>query len=174
MNALDVVILLILIIGAIAGLRRGLIAQVFSIAAILLSAWLSYTCSSAFGEWLADYVHAEGFWIKIIAFLLIFIGVGLLCRLLSKILEKIFSIAMLGWLNRVLGAVLAVAKYALVIGLAIILFNTVNQRFKWVDDAKLAESQLYTTIKTGAYSIFPYFQELLSGSAQTTKEDAKS
>ena len=101
-------------------------------------------------------------------------GRVLLCRLLSKILEKIFSIAMLGWLNRVLGAVLAVAKYALVIGLAIILFNTVNQRFKWVDDAKLAESQLYTAIKTGAYSIFTYFQELLSGSAQTTKEDAKS
>ena len=173
MNALDVVILLILIIGAIAGLRKGFIAQIFSIAAIFVSAWLSYTFSSAFSQWLAAYIHAEGFWLNIISFLLIFIGIGLLCRLLGKLLESIFKLAMLGCLNRLLGAVLSMAKYALVIGLAIILFNTVNERFKWVDDAKLAESQLYTIIKTGAYSLFPYFQELLSASTQTPQKKEK-
>ncbi len=163
MNAFDIVIALILLIGAIAGLRKGFIIQVFSIGAIILSAWLSYTFSSAFSEWLSAYIHAEGFWLNIISFLLIFIGIGILCRLLGRLVEKIFKFAMLGWLNRLLGAVFSVAKYMLILGLAVVLFNSVNSRFAWVEEEKLAESKMYALIKEGAYTVFPYFEGLLKG-----------
>ena len=163
MVALDIVIALILLIGAISGLRKGFIVQLFSIGAIILSAWLSYTFSSAFSEWLASYIHAEGFWLNIISFLLIFIGIGILCRLLGRLVEKIFKFAMLGWLNRLLGAVFSVAKYALVLGLVVVLFNAINSRFAWVQEEKLAESKMYALIKEGAYTVFPYFEGLLKG-----------
>lgn len=160
---MDIIIALILLIGGIAGLRKGFIIQLFSIGAIILSAWLSYTFSSAFSEWLASYIHAEGFWLNIISFLLIFIGIGILCRLLGKLIEKLFKFAMLGWLNRLLGAIFSMAKYALVLGLVVVLFNSINTRFAWVEEEKLAESKMYTLIKTGAYTIFPYFEGLLKG-----------
>lgn len=163
MNALDIIIALILLIGGIAGLRKGFIVQLFSIGAIILSAWLAYTFSSAFSEWLASYIHAEGFWLNIITFLLIFIGIGILCRLLGRLVEKIFKFAMLGWLNRLLGAVFSVAKYALVLGLLVVLFHSINSRFAWVQEEKLAESKMYALIKEGAYTIFPYFEGLLKG-----------
>lgn len=163
MIALDVVIALILLIGAISGLRKGFIVQLFSIAAIVLSAWLAYTFSSAFSEWLASYIHAEGFWLNIITFLLIFIGIGILCRLLGRLVEKVFKFAMLGWLNRLLGAVFSVAKYALLLGLLIVVFNSINSQFQWVEEEKLAESKMYTLIKEQAYTIFPYFGGLLKG-----------
>ena len=163
MVALDIVIALILLIGALSGLQKGIIVQIFSIGAIIVSAWLSFTFSSAFSEWLASYIHTEGFWLNIICFLLIFIVIGILCRLLGKLVEKIFSLAMLGWLNRLLGAVFSVAKYALVLGLAAVLFNSINSRFAWVPEEKLAESKMYTLIKEGAYSVFPYFEGLLKG-----------
>ena len=163
MVALDIVIALILLIGAISGLRKGFIVQLFSIGAIILSAWLAYTFSSAFSEWLASYIHAEGFWLNIITFLLIFIGIGILCRLLGRLVEKIFKFAMLGWLNRLLGAVFSVAKYALVLGLVVVLFNAINSRFAWVQEEKLAESKMYALIKEGAYTVFPYFEGLLKG-----------
>ena len=180
MNALDIIIALILLIGAIAGLRKGFIVQVFSIGAIILSAWLSYTFSSAFSEWLSAYIHAEGFWLNIISFLLIFIGIGILCRLLGRLVEKIFQFAMLGWLNRLLGAIFSVVKYALVLGLAMVLFNSINSRFAWVSEEKLAESKMYSLIKEGAYTVFPYFESLLKGDktldvqkAAQTDKDAK-
>ena len=87
MVALDIVIALILLIGAISGLRKGFIVQLFSIGAIILSAWLSYTFSSAFSEWLASYIHAEGFWLNIISFLLIFIGIGILHTICTYLLR---------------------------------------------------------------------------------------
>lgn len=173
-NALDIIIILILLIAAIAGVRKGFIVQLFSIAAILLSAWLSYTSSSAFSQWLAAYIHAEGFWLNIISFLLIFIGIGLLFRLLGKLVESIFKLAMLGWLNRVLGAVFSAAKYALLIGLAIVLFNTANSRFAWVPEETLAESKMYVLMKSAAYGAFPYFQDLLTGREAIKKENIRS
>lgn len=172
MNALDVIIILILLIAAIAGLRKGFIVQIFSIAAIFVSAWLSYTFSSAFSQWLAAYIHAEGFWLNIISFLLIFIGIGLLFRLLGKLLEGLFKFAMLGWLNRLLGAVFSAAKYALLLGLAIVLFNSANSRFAWVPEETLAESKMYVLMKSAAYSVFPYFQDLLTGrDSETVKKE---
>ena len=70
---------------------------------------------------------------------------------------------MLGWLNRLLGAVFSVAKYALVLGLLVVLFNSINSRFAWVQEEKLAESKMYALIKEEAYAIFPYFEGLLKG-----------
>ena len=169
MNALDIVDLLILIIGAVAGLRKGFFSQAFAILAILLSAWISFTCAGAISEWIASWVHAEGVWLKIITFLVIFIGVGILCRLVSKVFDRLFKVAMLGWLNRLMGAVLSVCKYLIILGLIAILFNTVNKEFKWVDEATLSQSKSYVVIRDGAYKLFPYFKELLSGSAASQK-----
>lgn len=163
MVALDIIIALILIIGAIAGLRKGLIAQLFSIAAIFLSSWLAFTFSSAFSEWLSSYIHADGALMNIITFLMIFIGMIILCNLLGKMIETVFEVAMLGWLNRLLGVAFSVTKYALFIGLAIILFHSINNRFNWVDEEKLAESKMYSLMKDGAYAVFPYFESLLKG-----------
>lgn len=165
MNALDAVVLLILVIGALAGLRKGFFSQAFAILGILLSAWISFTCAGAVSEWITSWVHAEGVWLKIITFLVIFIVVGILCRLLGKFFDRMFKIAMLGWVNRLMGAILSVCKYLIVIGLAVILFNTVNNEFKWVDEATLTKSKSFVVIREGAYKLFPYFKELLSGSA---------
>lgn len=165
MNALDAVVLLILVIGAIVGLRKGFFSQAFAILAILLSAWIAFTCAGAISEWIASWVHAEGIWLKIITFLLIFIGVGILCRLVSKLFDRLFKVAMLGWLNRLMGAILSVCKYLIIMGLITILFNTVNKEFKWVDEATLSQSRSFVAIREGAYKLFPYFKEMLSGSA---------
>lgn len=165
MNALDIAVLLILGIGAIAGIRKGFISQAFAIIAILLSAWLSFTCAGAISEWIASWVKAEGVWLKLITFLLIFIVIGILCRLIGKVIESIFKVAMLGWLNRLFGAVLSVCKYLIVMGLVAILFNTANNEFKWVDEKELAQSKAFVAIRDGAYRLFPYFKEMLSGSA---------
>ncbi len=162
MNALDIIILLILAIGAIMGIRKGFVSQAFSLISILVSVWLSFTCASAFGEWLSQYISTSEVILKIISFLIIFIGVGLLCNLLGKLVEKIFKLAMLGWLNRLLGAIFSMMKYVLFIGIAIQLFTSLNQQFGFVDNATLAQSGLYTAIKTISDVVFPYFKELIT------------
>lgn len=52
-------------------------------------------------------------------------------------------------------------KATLIIGILIILFNTLNTSFRIVDEAVMEKSVLYSPIKRIAYEVFPYFKELL-------------
>ena len=87
----------------------------------------------------------------------VFIAIGLICRLL----EGILNIVMLGWLNKLLGIAFAFLKTALIIGLIIMLFNSLNNTFHIVQEEKLAESVLYGPLKNLAYTVFPYLKEML-------------
>ena len=68
---------------------------------------------------------------------------------------------MLGWLDKLLGAVFAVLKASLVLGILIILFNTLNSAFNIVPESATDGSVLYGTLKRISYTVFPYFKELL-------------
>ena len=50
-------------------------------------------------------LHMAGRWLPIVAFILIFIGVLLIIRLVGKLLEKALELVLLGWINR-LGGIL--------------------------------------------------------------------
>ena len=68
---------------------------------------------------------------------------------------------MLGWLDWILGVVFALLKAGLFIGICIVLFDTLNAKFEFVDNAVLDESVLYSPIRDIAYTVFPYLKELL-------------
>ena len=69
-----------------------------------------------------------------------------------------FSLAMLGWLDKTLGLVFALAVNALVIGVFIILFDTVNAKFAFVKPEVLDASVVYTSLRDLSYLVFPYLK----------------
>ena len=98
----------------------------------------------------------------VIAFTVIMIAAVLIFRLIGKGVEAVVKLVLLGWLNKLLGVVFAVLKTGLILGILIILFNTVNAQFGIVKEETLSSSVLYTPLKDAAYSVFPYFKELLT------------
>ena len=68
---------------------------------------------------------------------------------------------MLGWLNKLLGIAFAFLKTALIVGLVIMLFNSLNDNFHLIQEETLAESVLYGPLKNLAYTVFPYLKEML-------------
>ena len=160
MNILDIVLLVCLIPAVIQGLRKGFIAQVVAIISLVLGGWLAYRFSSAVTEWLGQWISASGPALNIIAFILIFAIVVTLLFLLGKILEASIKIILLGWLNKLLGLVFSLFKYVLVIGLLIILFDSINGKFGLVSDEFLDSSFLYSGIRSISWSVFPYLKSL--------------
>ena len=162
MNIIDIIILLCFIPAIINGLRKGLIAQVVSIISIILGVWMSFKFSSVVSGWIAGWfggVSAEV--LNITAFVVILIAVIFGLFALGKIIEASIKIIMLGWLNKLLGLVFALLKCALILGLVIIMFNSVNSNFHIVKESTLSGSVLYPPLKDAAYSVFPYLKELL-------------
>ncbi len=162
MNILDIVLLVCLIPAVIQGLRKGFIAQVVAIISLVLGGWLAYRFSSAVTEWLGQWISASGPALNIIAFILIFAIVVTLLFLLGKILEASIKIILLGWLNKLLGLVFSLFKYVLVIGLLIILFDSINGKFGLVSDEFLDSSFLYSGIRSISWSVFPYLKSLFA------------
>lgn len=160
MNILDIVFLVCLVPAVIQGLRKGFIAQVVAIISLILGGWIAYHFSSAATRWLGQWIEVSGPAMDIISFILIFAIVVTILFLLGKVLETSIKIIMLGWLNRLLGLIFALVKYALVIGLLIILFDSVNSKFGFVSEEYLDSSFMFRGFRDMSYSVFPYLKSL--------------
>ena len=161
MNILDIILLVCFIPAIISGLRKGFIAQVVAIISIVLGVWLSVKFATLVGNWISQWIEASPQLINIISFAIIFIAVAVLLFTIGKLIEATIKIIMLGWLNKLLGLVFALFKYALVIGLLVILFDSINDKFSLVSRSYLDSSFMYSGLKSISYSVFPYLKELL-------------
>lgn len=162
MNILDIIILICLIPSIIQGIRKGFISQVVSIISLIAGVWASAKFADMVGTWLGQYLTASEQVLKIVAFALILILVFVVLGIIGKLLEGIFNLIMLGWLNKLLGVVFAAVKCLLIIGLVILAFNSLNTNVNLVNPETLSDSVLYPIIKDVADKVFPYLQSLLT------------
>ena len=162
MNILDIILLICFVPAIIQGLRTGFIAQAISIISIIVGIWASARFANIVTAWIGQYITASEQVLKLVAFALILIAVFLVLAALGKMLEGVFRLVMLGWLNKLLGVLFALLKTALIVGLLIIAFTSVNDTFKFVQESVLNESVLYPPLKKLAFEVFPYLKEILT------------
>ena len=161
--SIEQIILLICFIPALVqGIRKGFIAQAISIISIIVGIWASARFADVVAAWVAQYITASEQVMKIVAFALILIVVFFLLGLLGKALEGIFNFVLLGWLNKLLGVVFALLKTALIVGLVIMAFSSLNDTFHLVKEEVLNESVLYPPLKKVAFDVFPYIKDMLN------------
>lgn len=161
MNILDIIILICLIPALIQGIIKGFVSQVISIIAIFVGVWASSHFAEMVCQWLSKFITTSGQILEVTAFAVIFIIVFIALILLGKLLEKIIKLVMLGWLNRLLGAVLAIVKWTLILGLVAIAFNAINQTIHLVNPSVFEQSVLYPFLMKAADVVFPFFNKLI-------------
>ncbi len=162
MNILDIILLICFIPPLVQGVRKGFIAQAISIVSIIMGIWASAHFANTVTAWISQYITASEQVLKVVSFALILIAVFLILAALGKVLEGMFKLVMLGWLNKLLGVVFALLKTGLIVGLLIIAFNSLNDTFGFVKESVLNESVLYPPLKKLAYEVFPYLKDTLN------------
>ncbi|HEY6412794.1 MAG TPA: CvpA family protein [Edaphobacter sp.] len=119
MNLFDWFLIVILVFSTITAFVRGLLQELFSlgglIAGILLASWNYHAFSPLLARFISDPAAAN-----VVAFLLIAIGVMILCTIAGKVLSRTASAIGLGFFNRLLGAAFGFARGGL-IGVAIMM-----------------------------------------------------
>ena len=158
MATLDIILLVCFIPGIIRGISKGFLEQALALAGIVLSVWTAFHFSGLVAIWLQPYVDFSETTLNVIAFALILVAVSLLVLLIAKLLTKVTELAMLGWLDKLLGLVFALAVNALFIGIFIVLFDTLNTKFELVKPEVLDGSIVYTTLRDLCYLVFPYLK----------------
>lgn len=161
MNTLDIILIICLSAALIEGLIRGFTEQIIALVSIIAGTWAAFKFSQLVCSMLQPYLQISEKVLYVIVFVLMIVVVILLLRLLGKVIKASIKFVMLGWLDRLLGALFALIKVSLIIGIVIILFNTINSSFHIVSESVMENSVIYAPMKRLAYGVFPYFKELL-------------
>ena len=160
MGAIDIVILACFLPAVVLGLKRGLVGQIVALAVVVLGIHLSLKFSDPLQARLAQAVSWEPFWIKAVSFTVIFLTVSLVLSLLGKLVEKVLKVAMLGWINRLLGMLVAVVAAALVVGTLVYIVNSANELLQFLPEEQIARSRFYTPLLNLVEQVFPLLKSL--------------
>lgn len=120
MNILDIIIVVLMTFLVVRGVMRGLVSEVASLLGIVLGIWLGIRYMDHVTALLKPHLPEFSF-LPVIGFALVFLGVLILFNLLGWGLKALFKKTLLGWLDRTLGAALAVIKGVVIAYLGIII-----------------------------------------------------
>ena len=111
---IDLLYLIVLLLALFKGLKKGLVVALFSFVALFVGLVAAMKLSAVVAAYLKGSVEVSAKWLPFIAFILIFVGVALLAKLVAKIIETAMESMMMGWANKLGGILLFSILYTLI------------------------------------------------------------
>jgi len=108
---IDLVFYIVIILALIQGWKNGLIRGLISVICGIIGLAAAVKLSAVVATHMKSGLHISGWWLPILAFLLVFILVILIIRWLGILLEKVIDLALLGWVNKLGGILLYIIFY---------------------------------------------------------------
>jgi membrane protein required for colicin V production len=162
---IDILLLVVVVIGAIRGFFKGLIIAVFTLLAYLVGLAAAMKFSHLAAERLQPYIPISHRWMPLIAFLLVLGAVILLVRWMAFLIQKVVEGMMLGWVNRVGGMLFYCILYVTVY--SVLLFYLVKMQL--IGQETLGRSVTYPYIEVVAPKIIglvglaiPWFRDIFA------------
>lgn len=144
----------ILIIAILQGYRHGLIKAIISFCSLFIGLIVAFQFAGYISNILKEHTKIGSQWLPFIAFLVVLIGVMILLKMITGILQQSAEWLLLGWLNKLLGMIL----YALIYGtiLSAVLYFMILLGV--VEKASIKDSFSFSYLE----SWWPYFMKKLS------------
>ncbi|MCG2459406.1 CvpA family protein [Flavobacteriaceae bacterium F89] len=153
MDFLDIILGLTLVWGLYRGFINGLFIELASLIALIAGIYGAIHFSFMAGDYLAKNMDWDPRYISLISFVITFIIIVVVVHMAGKLLTKIANFAMLGFLNKIAGAVFGTLKIAVILGALLIFFDRINDSVNIIDETTKEKSILYSPIKEiGAYA----------------------
>lgn len=140
MVVIDWVALIIGVVSALIGLKRGFTREVLSLATWILAIVVAMTFSDRLALLLAQWIHTES-WRLATAFGILFIVTLIVGAMLNHVLSEFVRMLGLGGLDRTLGVLFGLLRGAVVLVLVLVLARVLALDESWSDGvvAPLAE-----------------------------------
>lgn len=163
MNSVDIGILTIASIFFIRGLFRGFVHELVTVIGLILGYIISITYLSIVSGLILSYFPTlpESV-VNIISFFIIFVGTNLLLRLAANLLSKTLKIAMLGWLNRLLGGVFGLLKSIIILSIVVFIVNLIPFSSTLLENIEIQSSILYPVLEIIGPRLYEEIQKYTS------------
>ncbi len=153
-NLLDIILLIPLLWFGYNGYKKGLIIEVASLAAFILGLYFAFYFSDFTAEYLKQFFNVDPKYMAAISFIVTFIGVVIIVLTLAKVLEKFINILMLGFLNKLGGAVFGILKGALFLSILIFIINYFDTGRTIIKPQAVKKSIFYKPIESLAPMLY--------------------
>ncbi len=163
--AIDVLFIIFLLLAIFRGLRHGFIIAVVSLIAWIVGIAAAIKLSAVVADYGRSHMNLPPRWLPVLAFLLVFLAVVLGLHAIAKLIEKAVDLAMMGWLNKLIGVLLYAFLY--ITTLSVLLFYAVQ--IHSISPHNLAASVTYPYIQPwgrvtidGFGKFVPWFQGMFA------------
>ncbi len=153
MNWLDIVIIIPLCWFAFKGYKNGLIKELATLAALILGIWATCRFSNYVAKFLGDMP-----WANIAAFVITFLIVLILVYLFGNFVEKVITLVVPKFINRLFGLIFGAGKVLLVFSILFFTMHTIDSQNKVLTHNVTKGSILYAYV----HPVFPFCKDLLA------------
>lgn len=141
---IDIAFILFLIMAIFKGLSKGLVLGIFSLLAFIIGLAAALKLSAVVAVYLHKDPGAMNKWLPLFAFLLVFVLFIVLISVIGKLIKKGLQIAMLGWVDSLMGMILYLVLYTIIF--SILLFYA--EKLLVVNTEETSTSHFYPYIVT--------------------------
>lgn len=150
LNFIDIALVCLLFYGLVRGAFRGFFVEIASLLALVLGVFGALHFSSFTASLLANYLDWE--YLPLLAFAITFVGIIIGVSWIGKLLTKLAKVILLGFLNRLLGALFGMCKWLVICGVLIWLLGQINAFFPFLPENLIKESVFFEQLQElGAY-----------------------
>ncbi len=161
MNYLDIILLIPAAWWIFRGFSRGLIISLASLAGLVAGIYFAVYFSDFIGNWLAQQLHWQSRYMPQISFAITFLLVVIVIQIIGRIFHNAVDWAALGFLNRLAGAVLGLAKAIVFLSAILFIINTFDTHKKLISEETRNGSRLYAPLSAVFPYIWPRLKEVL-------------
>ena len=155
MNTIDIIIGIILLVGAVNGFMKGLFVEVTTLVGLVLGIYGAIHFSYFLSDFLKSSVTWDESMIQLVSFAGTFLIILIALVLLGKAMTKIAETLALGFFNKIIGGIFGFLKYALILSIVLLVYDEVNASLRFVEKEKTKSSILYEPVKNLAPYLFP-------------------
>ena len=122
---------------------KGLVVELTSIIAVILGYVGTRLWGAMFTSWLLQQFAWPEAVCLVVAYATLFLGIALSLHIIARLISKLFQKISLGWLNRLLGGVFGVAKWAFIMLMVVLCIHRLDAQFHFIKDELKEQSLLY-------------------------------
>ncbi len=147
MNLLDIIIGLVLILGAIRGFQKGFFREAATLLGLLGGVFVALIFAGIAGSMAQNLVEWNVRIVQVVAFVIAFVVVVLLLKLLGNLLTDLFKALMLGFVNRLAGFVIGLLKWALILTILFVFIDLFDTGNRIISNEMRHDSYLYSQLE---------------------------
>lgn len=161
MNWLDLTVGILLVIAFINGLRKGLIMQLVGLATIVLAAIFGGRVAQTILPEITRLTNLSPEMAKVLSFILAFVAIAIALSLVGRLLQQFIDIVLLSFVNRLLGAVIAVGTMMVFLSIILNLVLMLDYNENIIKRETKEESFFFERVEAVVPAIVPYLQPQL-------------